>query len=70
MSFEGIVQIQNEDSPVDVNKKLTEGWELLAVNPSNDGLIYTIGRRAKSQAPVVGRQLQAAQTDVRDGLGD
>ncbi|MGA8137789.1 MAG: hypothetical protein WCA48_27065 [Pseudomonas gingeri] len=46
MSFEGIVQIQNEDSPTDVNKKLNEGWELLAVNPSTVGLVYTMGRRA------------------------
>ncbi|MNC79860.1 hypothetical protein D3C75_1324600 [compost metagenome] len=54
MSFEGIVQIQNEDNPADVNKKLTQGWELLAVNPAADGLVYTIGRRAEKKDPLAG----------------
>ncbi|MGE8349002.1 MAG: hypothetical protein ACN6P5_00460 [Pseudomonas protegens] len=70
MSFEGIVQIQNEESPADVNKKLSQGWELLAVNPSNDGLIYTLGRRAEKKDPLEGVNLGglvgAVQTKVRD----
>ncbi|KAB0517572.1 hypothetical protein [Pseudomonas extremorientalis] len=46
MSFEGIVQIENKDTTAEVNQQLTQGWELLAITPSNDGLVYTIGRRA------------------------
>lgn len=51
MSFEGIVQIENKDTTAEVNQQFTQGWELLAITPSNDGLVYTIGRRAtKKQA--------------------
>lgn len=45
MSFEGIVQIQNEDSPTSVNQMLEKGWELLAITPSDIGPMYTVGRR-------------------------
>lgn len=46
MSFEGIVQIAQESTPAAVNRALTQGWELLAVNALGEGLVYTIGRRA------------------------
>ncbi|MCQ3018590.1 hypothetical protein NLO83_23730 [Pseudomonas tremae] len=45
MSFEGIVQIQNEDNPTSVNQMLEKGWELLAITPSDLGPMYTVGRR-------------------------
>lgn len=54
MSFEGIVQIQNENNPTDVNKKLTQGWELLAITPGTEGPMYTLGWRAEKKEPLAG----------------
>ncbi|MGY2413408.1 hypothetical protein [Pseudomonas pergaminensis] len=54
MSFEGIVQIAQEDNPAAVNRALTKGWELLAVNALGEGLVYTIGRRAEKKDPLEG----------------
>ncbi|MBF6028929.1 hypothetical protein ICY20_14385 [Pseudomonas sp. P115] len=52
MSFEGIVQIAQENNPAAVNRALQTGWELLSVNALGEGLVYTIGRRApKAAAP-------------------
>ena len=54
MSFEGIVQIQNEDSPVAVNQMLEIRWELLAITPSEQGPMYTIGRREAKKGALDG----------------
>jgi len=54
MSFEGIVQIAQEDNTVEVNKMLDQGWELLAITPNEAAPIYTVGRRAQKKAPMEG----------------
>ncbi|KPW32138.1 hypothetical protein ALP45_02194 [Pseudomonas coronafaciens pv. atropurpurea] len=54
MSFEGIVQIQNEESPTAVNQMLEKGWELLAITASDIGPMYTVGRREVKKAPLDG----------------
>lgn len=51
MSFAGINEIKNVDTPGEVNEALQKGWELLAVNPLGDTMLYTLGRRAKKEAP-------------------
>ena len=51
MSFAGIDEIKNADTPGEVNEALRKGWELLAVNSMGDGMLYTLGRRAKKEAP-------------------
>ncbi len=45
------------DSTTRVNKVLTDGWELLAVNPLGEGLVYTLGRRAPKKDPTEGFKL-------------
>lgn len=47
MSYEGIIEIETTDSVAYANHKLAsgEGWELLAITPSKEGPVYTLGRR-------------------------
>ncbi|RML81914.1 hypothetical protein [Pseudomonas amygdali] len=63
MGFEGIVQIQNEDSPTAVNKMLEKGWELLAITPLDVGPLYTIGRREVKKDPLDGFALGKQVTE-------
>lgn len=52
MNYAGVVQIETLDNDTHVNQKLGagQGWELLAVTPSKEGPVYTIGRREEKPA--------------------
>ena len=50
MSYYGIVEIATSNRDDEVNKLLggDKGWHVVAITPSKDGLVYSLGRYAKT----------------------
>mgnify|MGYP006951337445 CR=1 FL=1 len=51
MSFEHIKVVKSVDNDQAANKSLSEGWELLAVTASGEGMLYILGRAPIAAAP-------------------
>lgn len=65
MSYYGIMEIATSNRDDEVNKLLggNEGWHVVAITPSKDGPVYSLGRYAKTPPSESGEFTSMADYD-------